>query len=251
MAVMMDVVSGPVDTDPWTMHPSTLSLRPTLVGDRLEGLRIGYLRKMANPAIDPEVEAATELMLRLLADQGATVDECCEEIDWIEPSGRIMYMGNMAAGYGPYEAEWGDKMDPVLRAYIAEGRTFSLVQYRQAQFARTRLFRAVQQLFRTYDFIVSPTLPTPGLPADFIPGKTEIVINGQAVATTRLGWAAYVYPFNLTGHPALTIPSGWTKSGLPTGFQLVGPWWSDTDLFRIAAVLERLAPWRQRTPPEA
>src|SRR5581483_9215197 len=140
---------------------------------------------------------------------------------------------------------WGDRMDPVLRAFIAEGRAVTLEQYRQAQFARTRLFRAVQALFERYDFLVSPTLPVPALPADFMPGRDTIAItDGVSAPTTRLGWAAYVYPFNLTGHPALSVPSGWTRGGLPTGLQIIGRWWSDLDLFRIGAVLETLAPWR-------
>jgi aspartyl-tRNA(Asn)/glutamyl-tRNA(Gln) amidotransferase subunit A len=248
-AVMMDAISGPIDTDPWTMHPTNTFMRPTLVHDRFEGLRVGHIRKMANLAVDPEVAATTDRMVGIMASQGADVEECRDEIDWIEHEGRIMYMGGQAASYGGYEAEWGDRMDPTIRAYIAEGRTFSLLEYRHAQFARTRLFRAVQQLFQKYDFLVTPTLPTPGLPADFISGKTSIAIDGVSTDSTRLGWSPYVYPFNLTGHPALTIPSGFSTGGLPIGFQIVGRWWSDTDLFRIGAALERLNPWRDARPP--
>lgn len=248
-AVMLDLIAGAAETDPLTMHPAALPLRPMLVGDRLDGLRVGYLRTMTNPEVDSEVEAATERTLGLLAGQGAEVEPCEEAVDWEEQAGRIMYMGGQAAAYGGYVAEWGDRMDPVIRNYIAEGQTFTLVQYRQAQFARTRLFRAVQRLFERYDLLVTPTLPRDALPADFMPGRDPVPVNGRDLKTTRIGWAAYVYPFNLTGHPALTIPSGWNAAGLPTGIQLVGRWWSDTDLLRIGAILERLAPWRERRPP--
>ena len=116
--------------------------------------------------------------------------------------------------------------------------------------ARTRLFHAVQGLFTRHDFLVSPTLPRGALAADFRPGRDEVVIGNRPVGTTRQGWASYCYPFNLTGHPALTLPSGFTADGLPTGVQLIGRWWSDHDLFRIATVLEQLAPWRDTRPPE-
>ncbi len=55
--------------------------------------------------------------------------------------------------------------------------------------------------------------------------------------------------FNLTGHPALTLPSGFDRHGVPTGVQLVGRWWADNELFRIGAQLERLAPWQAQRPP--
>jgi aspartyl-tRNA(Asn)/glutamyl-tRNA(Gln) amidotransferase subunit A len=58
----------------------------------------------------------------------------------------------------------------------------------------------------------------------------------------------YAYPFNLTGHPALSVPSGWGEDGLPTSLQIVGPWWSDADMLRLGAVLEEDRPWAGRRP---
>ena len=247
-ALMLDVLAGPAETDPLTLHPASTPLRPDLVGDRLDGIRVGFVRKAANASLDREVETATLSALARLEARGATVDEILDPIDWEEPAGRIMYMGGQAAAYGGLLAEWGDRMDPSIRGFIAEGETYSLVQYRRAQFGRTRLFRAVQALFGRFDVIVTPTLPRDALPADFKPGD-PVMVDGADLRTTRLGWAPYVYPFNLTGHPAVTVPSGWNEAGLPLGIQLVGRWWSDTDLFRIASMLETDAPWRSRRPP--
>jgi Asp-tRNA(Asn)/Glu-tRNA(Gln) amidotransferase A subunit family amidase len=63
----------------------------------------------------------------------------------------------------------------------------------------------------------------------------------------QLGWA-FTWPFNLTGQPAVSIPCGWTKDGLPLGLQLVGRRGEDGLVLRVAAALERLAPWGQRRP---
>lgn len=247
-AVMLGVIAGPADSDPLTIHRGEARLDPRLVGSKLDGLRVGFIRKAANAELDPEVETATLRMLALLEERGAEVEECRDEIDWEEPAGRILYMGGQAAAYGGYVAEWGDRMDPVIRDFIAEGETYSLVQYRRAMLARTRLFKAVQALFARYDFLVTPSLPRDALPADLRPGRDPVIVNGVDLKTTRYGWAPYTYPFNLTGHPALTIPSGCNGAGLPMGVQFVGRYWSDLDLLRIAAVLEDAAPWRDRKP---
>jgi aspartyl-tRNA(Asn)/glutamyl-tRNA(Gln) amidotransferase subunit A len=179
------------------------------------------------------------------------VIDCDDAIDWIEPEGRLMYMGGQAASYGGFEDEWGERMDPSLRRFIAEGRTHTLVDFRRAQFARTRLYRSVQQLFQRFDVLLTPTLPIAGLPADFQVGEDSITIDGRTTQSTRIGWSACVYPFNLTGHPALTLPSGFDRNGVPTGVQLVGRWWSDNELFRIGSVVERIAPWADRRPADA
>lgn len=252
-ALMTGVIAGPSDTDPWTLQHPPLQIDtawPQAGRDGLQGLRVGHIAQLANPDVDPEVAQATQAMLELLRRQGATVQDCTEPVDWIEQAGRIMYMGGQAASYGGYEAEWGERLDGSLRRFIAEGRRHSLVEYRQAQFARTRLYRAVQRLFDRYDVLVTPTLPIPGLPAQFSVGEDWITIGRERTQSTRLGWSACVYPFNLTGHPALTVPSGMSQEGLPIGVQLVGPWWADNDLFRIASVIEAQAPWAQRRPPE-
>ncbi|MCW5746788.1 MAG: amidase, partial [Alphaproteobacteria bacterium] len=54
---------------------------------------------------------------------------------------------------------------------------------------------------------------------------------------------------NLTGHPAISVPSGWTQDGLPTALQIVGKWWADSDVLRIAALFEQARPWADRRPP--
>jgi aspartyl-tRNA(Asn)/glutamyl-tRNA(Gln) amidotransferase subunit A len=248
-ALMTRVLAGPSDSDPWTVQHPPLSIDTQWPAQRLEGLRVGCISRMANLAVDRDVADATARMADLLTLQGAHVEECVEAIDWAEREGRILYMGGQAASYGGFEDHWGDRLDPSLRRFMAEGRTYTLIEYRQAQFARTRLYRAVQQLFDRYDVLLTPTLPTASLPADFRVGLDSITIEGTKTQSTRIGWSACVYPFNLTGHPALTIPSGFDSHGIPIGVQLVGRWWADNELFRIAAQLERLSPWHARRPP--
>ena len=97
--------------------------------------------------------------------------------------------------------------------------------------------------------LITPTLTRTALPADFDAAHDEVEIDGQKCGITRQGWSAYVYPFNLTGHPALSIPSGFAADGLPTGLQIVGRWGADLDVLRIGAVVEAARPWAGKRPP--
>jgi aspartyl-tRNA(Asn)/glutamyl-tRNA(Gln) amidotransferase subunit A len=85
------------------------------------------------------------------------------------------------------------------------------------------------------------------LAADFDGANDAVVVNGVK-CITRLGSAAYVYPFNLTGHPALTVPSGFAGDGLPTSAQIVGRWGADMDVLRLGALPEEARPWSGKRP---
>jgi aspartyl-tRNA(Asn)/glutamyl-tRNA(Gln) amidotransferase subunit A len=69
------------------------------------------------------------------------------------------------------------------------------------------------------------------------------------VDTLRRAWYPYTLPFNMTGHPALSIPCGWDSEGLPLGIQLVGRIGEDARLLHAAVLFEQLRPWAQRWPP--
>lgn len=248
-AVMYACLTGPSPRDAQSLgrHDQT-SLTPSLIGQDLSGLRVGVILRMANPRLDRDVETNTRASLDALASLGAEVEEVTEAVDWIEFPGRILYQGNFAVAIEKHRVRWEQQMDPVLLAFMERGRAFNLQQFREAQYARTTLFRAVQRLFERYDVLVSPTLTRTALPADFDPAHQEVEIDGEACGITRQGWTAYVYPFNLTGHPALSIPSGFASDGLPTGVQIVGRWHADLDVLRIGAVLESARPWSARRP---
>ena len=76
----------------------------------------------------------------------------------------------------------------------------------------------------------------------------DVIIDGVKCGITRQGWTSYQYPFNLTGHPALAVPSGFGTDHMPTSVQIVGKWAAETDVLRLGALLERARPWAQHRP---
>jgi len=95
--------------------------------------------------------------------------------------------------------------------------------------------------------IATPLTARDALPLSQDP-MGEIEIEGRVVGTMRRDLYPYTWPFNLTGHPAISIPCGFSPAGLPLGFQLVGPWDHDERLLDIAGRLEAQRPWTQHRP---
>jgi aspartyl-tRNA(Asn)/glutamyl-tRNA(Gln) amidotransferase subunit A len=238
-ALMMDSLVGPSTLDPWSLGaPGNGALMPSLISEDLSGVRIGYLSGMSD--CSPDVAANTRASLAALAALGAEVEEAGTGMDWIAGSARLMYLANLNVYFGHHLEKWRDRMDPVLVEWIEAGSRATLVDFRKAQVARSRLYRGVQKLLESYDFLVTPTLPTTAIAAEA--GKTVDALFNR-------GWNAFVYPFNQSGNPALSVPNGFGADGLPTGLQIVGRWWKDNDVLRLGAILERVRPWADRRPP--
>jgi len=248
-ALMQSVMAGPDPMDPWTDTPPPFGrISPALLSQDLSGLRIGYLSHAATKAVAADVAVNAKSCLDVLTSLGGEVEEVTTEIDWMSDDQRVLYLCSIANNLGPVVERFGNRTDPVLRAYVTAGKKYDIAAYIRAIAARTRLFRAVQGLFETYDFLVSPTLSRTALAADFNGAGGVVEIDGEPMGPAQPHWTGFVYPFNLTGHPALTIPSGWAKDGLPTGFQIIGPRHGDSDILRLGALLEQARPWADRRP---
>jgi len=139
---------------------------------------------------------------------------------------------------------------PDLRAPDGPYRGCSAAELYDAVFQRTRLYRQVQSWFAACDIVAMPTLSRAAVPIDqdfFGP----IEIDGEWVPNIRAAWYPYTMPFNLTGHPAISLPAGFDGAGLPLALQLVAPAGADAALLGVAAAFERARPWAHRRPPTA
>jgi Asp-tRNA(Asn)/Glu-tRNA(Gln) amidotransferase A subunit family amidase len=247
--LMQSVMAGGDPMDPWSeVAPPFGRVSPRLLTHTLDGLRVGYLKRTAAKVVAVDVEANTRACLDVLSGLGAEVEEVTTEIDWMSDDQRVLYLCSIANNLGHVVERYGNRTDSVLRAYVEAGRKHDIVAYNKAVIARTRLFRAVQKLFETYDVLVSPTLSRTALAADFNGAGGTVDIDGAAMGPAQPHWTGFVYPFNLTGHPALSVPSGWGRDGLPTGFQIIGKRNTDGDLLRLGSLIEQARPWADRRP---
>jgi len=155
----------------------------------------------------------------------------------LEPHFLVFLRSLLLARLGGHAEKTPEKLDPTLLATIDAGRGYSAAELCQAQFARTDCFAKVQDILGRFDLIASPTLSAPALPVGLDP-LGQIDIAGKPAGTIRGAWYPYTFPFNLTGHPALSLPCGRSEEGLPIGLQLVASWHADRYLLDAAAQLE-------------
>ena len=130
---------------------------------------------------------------------------------------------------------------------LALATDVSAVAYQEAMFARTALFRRVQSLLARGHLLAMPTTTRTALPIDQdLFGSIEI--DGQRFDNLRPHWFPWTMPFNMTGHPAVSLPCGFGRDGLPIGLQLVGRFRADAELLRVSALFEASAGLMSRWP---
>ncbi|MGE0748022.1 MAG: amidase [Rhodospirillales bacterium] len=250
-ARMLDVLSGPDASDPWSLATTpTRSEAGLAQAARLDGLRLAWRPLLGNTLLSAPVRAACEAALGVFADLGAAVTPVDAAFENAEPTWRVLQQSNWAVRFAKDAETAPHLMDPALLAGVREGQTYTGATVQNALYKRTLLFRAVQAWFDTSDFVLTPTISRLPLRADH-DALDPIEIDGQPAGDMRQSWCSTLNLFNLTGHPAVSIPCGWTDDGLPVGIQIVGRWLADTDVLRVAAAFESAQPWADRRPPFA
>ena len=247
-ALMLQVIAG---ADPRDPHSHGLPVDDYVGAARgegdLRGLRVAYRPRMGNTVVDPEIESQMADSLAALRDLGAEIDLVEEDFENTEPYWLVITQSLWVARFEKFLPEWEDRMTPSLVRGIKEGMGYSAADLQRAIVFRTQLYRRVQSWFQDYDLLVTPTLTRTALDAGHDLYDPVIIAN-QITGKVRQNWYPYTHPFNMTGHPSLTVPCGWCADGLPAGIQFTGPMMSDARLLRVAALFERARPWAHKRP---
>lgn len=251
VALGLNGMKGADRRDPWSFggsdHPFRLPHDPLAA---LRGLRLRLVMRTVNDWVDPDVEAAVRHAVDALMDAGAqNVGEIADPV--YDHSNALIYMRAYQYGrFGHLLEEFGERMDPTARMSLTQGDQHSYEKLAKAMRARTDIFHEVERQFDGVDVYITPTIATPALLADQKQNE-PLIVDGIDRGPLREAWYPYTVPQNASGHPAISVPVGFSSGGIPIGMQIVGPWHSEERLLAIAAAVETLLPWADKWPPVA
>ncbi|HSH08399.1 MAG TPA: amidase [Burkholderiales bacterium] len=247
-ALQLAAMAGADPSDPWSigLAPQDFAAAARAEGD-LEGRRILWSLTLGNTAVARDVRTAFEAALRRFAELGAELVELSEAVPQMEPIWRVINHASWRARFGALIRDHGARMSPSLLRQVEVGAQWSAVDYQRAMFERTALFRRVQGWLEKNDVLLTPTLARTALPVEQDPFE-PIEIDGTVVGELRGNLFPYTLPFNITGHPAMTVPCGFGADGLPIGLQIVGRLHDEPTLLRIGALYEASEGWTERWP---
>jgi aspartyl-tRNA(Asn)/glutamyl-tRNA(Gln) amidotransferase subunit A len=208
--------------------------------------RLGWPKHYFFERVDAELLKLFEAAAKVFRSLGARVEEVSLERpgESVEPSTCIALAEathyHASQGYFPQRAgEYGED----VRVRLEMGEKILAVDYLRALAWKRELVKEFDAAFERFDAILAPASP---IPAPRI-GEKEITLNGQK-ESVRSALVRVNRPANITCHPAISIPCGFTREGMPAGLQLIGPRWGEASLLAIALAYEEATEWHKRHP---
>ncbi|MBN8890163.1 MAG: hypothetical protein BGP12_00155 [Rhodospirillales bacterium 70-18] len=238
-AAALAVMAGP-DTRDWHALPPPPAGWLDRLQPRLAGLRLAYAPALGGIAPDPAMAAAIGAAIAALRDAGATVTEVGPVFAPLRPRFEAYWKAGFASRLRQIPPARRDELDPGFRRLAEEGLAVGVEEILAGEVERARLHREVAALFEGHDLLLSAATPHAAPPAD-------IAYHSQGYDR----WAdavPYSVPFNLTGHPAASLPCGLTADGLPAGLQVVGPAYGERAVLEACAAMEQLFAFPARYP---
>ena len=187
---------------------------------------------------DPEVVQAVREAARVLESLGCKVQE--ENVSWLREAAlanKLMTQSDGAAVHRDRLKEHPELFGDDIRRRLEDGINTPLTEYILARRTQAEIRKRLELFFETYDFLITPTTP---IAAPTIEGHDAVE---QAARLTR-----FTAPFNLAGLPALSVPCGFTREGLPIGLQIISRAWGESKVLNIGHAFEQATEWHKRMP---
>jgi aspartyl-tRNA(Asn)/glutamyl-tRNA(Gln) amidotransferase subunit A len=243
-ALMLQVIAGYDAQDPTTSRRPVPDYTAALTGE-VHGLRVGVPRTLFFEHLDPEVEAAVEAALATLRALGVTcVDLHLPLLRYVPAASFVLLLAEAYAVHEPLLRLHGPRYGADVRMRLLMGSMLTAAHYHKAQRFRTLLSTEVAQAWQRVDALITPTTLMTAARID----EPMVQVAGQDLMVVA-HLARFTRAFNLTGLPAMSVPCGLNRAGLPIGLQIVGRPFDESTILRLAYAYEQHTDWQHRQPP--
>ena len=238
-AYMMQALAGYDPKDPTTstapVPDYSLSLR-----EDIKGLTIGVPRHFffaPHESVNPGVVATVEKGLKVLEGLGANLQEVTiPSLEYVRAANSVIMLSEAFAYHEKNLQTRPHDFGEMVRARFRIGGLFSASDYVQSQRIRKVVNRECAEVLQKVDVLVTPTMTQPAA-----------AFEGYD-ATSNITGRSFTAPFNLTGLPAISVPCGFTASGLPVGMQIAGKPFDEPGVIRAAYAYQQEAQWFEQRP---
>ena len=203
---------------------------------KVAGFRLGIPRSIFFDQLDPEIAAATDKAIDVLGKLTAGAHDVRLPAYENPP----VLAAEAYAYHLPYLSKTPELYQPFTRARLEGGAKITAPAYIQGRREVERLRRAVQETFADADLLITPTTPVPPVTIESAKLDTPPVGVTSSLRNTS--------PFDIYGLPTISIPCGFTSSGLPIGIQISGPRLGELQVLALAHAYEQATDWHTRRP---
>jgi amidase len=213
--------------------------------DGVAGLRVAWSADLGGLPVEPEVARVLARARELLAAAGAVVVDAEPDLADADEVFMVLRAVMMAGRYGALLETARDQLKDTLIWNIEQGLALTGPQVASAQRRHSEVFARMKAFLRGFDVLAAPTVQVAPFPVE---QEWVTAINGIP-QDTYIDWLRSCSRITVTGHPAVSVPAGFTADGLPVGLQLVGRYGTDVGLLSVAEAVARVLPPASAGPP--
>ncbi|MBI3492040.1 MAG: amidase [Acidobacteria bacterium] len=233
VALLLSAIAGPDRRSPISLSEPGRAFAAPLDRD-FRGVRVAWWQDLGFP-VDPRVRTIVNDQRRVFDGLGCRVEDAQPDFRGADEVFKTARALSFVAAYADLAAEHRALMKDTILWELDRGRRLTVADIGRAELKRTELYQRLRQFMEHYEFFVLPTVQAP--PFDVTqPYPTEI--DGVAMET-YIDWMKSCYYISITGHPAISVPVGFTDDGLPVGLQIVARHQDDWGLLQMAHAFEQ------------
>ncbi len=243
-ALLLHAIAGHDPRDASSSRAPVPDYGKALVGD-IRGMRVGLLTGHFAHPMDPEVRGALVAAVELLRGLGAAIEEVAlPKAEHALTAYHAIVSSEALAVHERWIKARPQDYGGDNRTRLLHGASVLATQYLQAQRARVLIRQEVDDALRRVEVLVSAALPVTAPKY----GQHTVTLDGRNEEFRTIA-SRFIRPFNVTGHPSISVPCGFDQAGLPIGLQIVGRWLDEATVLKVAHAKETAAGWRTRRPP--
>jgi amidase len=243
LALLLDAMSGEHAADPLSLPVSPQSFR-SAARSASKPKRVAYSTDLGITPVDPEVAAITREAAMRFAEAGILVEEAHPDLREAHQCFHVLRAFDFAISKADLLRTHRDQLKPEVIWNIEQGLKLSVDDLARAEAQRVAMVARTREFFETYDLLLAPATIVAPFPVE----NRYVAECAGKKFDNYVEWLGIVYAITLACVPALSLPCGFTASGLPVGLQMVGPPRGDAQLLAGAKVLEDILGVRGTTP---
>ena len=233
VALFLDCMTGESPIDPLSLAKPAVSFQAA-INAQTPPRRVAFSPDLGVTPMDPEVARICAAAAQKFADLGVEVVEDCPDFSDLQHVFQTFRAINFRASHQEKLTKHRDLLKPEVIWNIEQGLDLSSADIVRAEAGRARIYKNAVAFFETYDLLLSPATVVPPYPIE----QRYVERLGDHEFSNYIEWCSIAYAITVTGLPTLSMPAGFTASGLPVGLQVVGPPRGEASLLAGAHKLE-------------
>ncbi|MGE0599050.1 MAG: amidase [Dehalococcoidia bacterium] len=244
VALMLAAMAGPDPASPISITESADQFLAALERD-FRGVPVAFSSDFGGLPVDPRVQMVLESARSVFNGLGCTVEDACPDLSGVYEAFQTFRAVNLVETRGELLETHRELLKDTAIWNIEKGFALTGGEVAQAGRLRTTVFNTMKAFMDRYEFLVVPVNQVPPFSVDE-PYPTSI--NGVPMET-YIDWMKSCFYITVTGHPAISVPCGFTTEGLPVGVQIVGRYRDEFGVLQLAHAFEAATQIGRQRPP--